>query len=166
MIIRKETEFGDAVVALLELHLERMQELSPPGSVHALDLAALQTPDLTFWTLWTDGNQESENASGVAREELMGCGALKEHDSTFGEIKSMRTADAFLRQGVAATMLQHIIDTAQSRGYKRLSLETGSASLSGFAAAHALYTRFGFSECEPFAGYVLDPYSLFMTIEL
>ena len=32
-----------------------------------------------------------------------------------------------------------------------------------FAAARALYKRYGFSYCEPFGDYVEDPNSVFMT---
>ncbi|HET9131525.1 MAG TPA: GNAT family N-acetyltransferase, partial [Terriglobia bacterium] len=124
---------------------------SPPESVHALDIESLRKPEITFWTIW----QESE---------LMGCGALKQLDSSHGEIKSMRTAAAHLRKGVATAMMVHILAEARRRSYRRLSLETGSADV--FAPARSLYTRFGFRFCSPFADYVEDPFSVFMTREL
>jgi putative acetyltransferase len=142
---------GPEVARLLEEHLRHMHSLSPPESVHALDLEALRRPDITFWTLRQDG-------------ELLGCGALKELDPAHGEIKSMRTATRHLRKGVAAKILTHIIEEARRRGYRRLSLETGSPD--EFAPAQKLYERFGFSYCGPFGNYVEDPYSLFMTLEL
>ena len=43
----------------------------------------------------------------------------------------------------------------------RLSLETGS--MAAFAPARALYAGFGFEPCGPFAHYVPDPNSVFMT---
>jgi putative acetyltransferase len=46
----------------------------------------------------------------------------------------------------------------------RLSLETGSWEY--FLPAHALYRSHGFVECAPFADYVPDPNSLFMTLDL
>jgi len=73
----------------------------------------------------------------------------------------MRTAAAHLRKGVASKILEHIIEEAKRRSYTRLSLETGS--MEAFAPARALYTSFGFVICEPFADYVPDPYSVFMT---
>ena len=91
-------------------------------------------------------------------------GALKELDATHGEIKSMRTAAAYLRQGVAAALLQHILAVSQQRGYRRLSLETGS--MDAFIPARTLYARFGFKLCDPFSTYIEDPYSVFMTREL
>jgi putative acetyltransferase len=84
-----------------------------------------------------------------------------ELDHDHGEIKSMRTARAHLKKGVGTAMLRHIIAEAQRRAYTRLSLETGS--MAAFAPARALYARFGFVVCEPFADYDKDPNSTFMT---
>lgn len=137
-----------AVARLLDEHLRGMAQLSPPESIHALDHAALLQPGISFWSVWSD-------------EALMGCGALKRLDDTHGEIKSMRTASDFLRQGVAAFLLQHLVDEAAQRGFRRLSLETGS--MAGFAAAHRLYERFGFARCAPFADYRDDPNSCFFS---
>jgi putative acetyltransferase len=123
---------------------------SPPESVHALDIEGLRRPEITFWTAWEGG-------------ELLGCGALKELDARHAEIKSMRTAARHLRKGVAAKLLTHIIEEARRRGYRRLSLETGSAE--AFEPARRLYAGFGFTYCGPFADYVEDPFSVFMTRE-
>jgi putative acetyltransferase len=81
-----------------------------------------------------------------------------------GEIKSMRTATAHLRKGVGGAVLRHILAEARRRGYRRLSLETGSMPY--FHPAHNLYRKFGFKNCPPFAGYREDPNSMFMTMEL
>ena len=140
-----------AVIRLLEEHLQSVAVHSPPESIHAFDLAGLKRPEITFWSVWQDG-------------DLLGCGALKELDARHGEIKSMRTAAAHLRKGVARRLMVHIIDEARRRSYERLSLETGS--MEAFAAARNLYASFGFQECGPFGDYVLDPYSVFMTREL
>ncbi len=141
------------VAQLLEEHLEHMAEMSPPESIHALDLDSLKKPEITFWSLWKE--PESHHP------QLMGCGALKQLTLEHGEIKSMRTSEQHRRKGVAATLLKHIIQEATERGYKRLSLETGS--MDGFLPAIKMYQKFGFTECEPFADYNLDPYSIFMT---
>jgi len=147
-----EDDLSSAEVAdLLSEHLEGMARHSPPQSIHALDLDALRAQDVTFWTAW-------DNA------ELLGCGALKELDASHGEIKSMRTARAHLRQGVAATILQHLIDECRRRSYSRLSLETGSGE--AFAAAILLYKNFGFEYCGPFSEYRTDSFSRFMTLKL
>lgn len=148
MLIRSDDLAGPEIRALLDEHLRDMHDLSPPESVHALDLAALRKPDITFWTAWSAG-------------ELMGCGALKELDPAHGEVKSMRTAVAQRRKGVGRAMLEHIISEARARSYARLSLETGS--MQAFAPARRLYESFGFSCCAPFAGYAEDPNSVFMT---
>lgn len=142
---------GPEIQALLQEHLDRMKLYSPPESIHALDLEALRQPEITFWTVWENG-------------DLLGCGALKELDAQHGEIKSMRTSARHLRKGVAKALLTHIIEEARQRGYKRLSLETGSHE--AFAPARSLYAAIGFTYCEPFAEYHLDPYSVFMTMEL
>jgi putative acetyltransferase len=136
------------VHALLAEHLSNMHQLSPPESVHALDLELLRQPDITFWCAW-------EGA------ELLGCGALKELSPSQGEVKSMRTARAHLRQGVARAILGRIFDEARRRRYERLSLETGSRA--AFQPAQRLYASFGFTYCGPFADYVEDPNSVFMT---
>ena len=151
MLIREDDLRGPEIAALLGAHLAGARRHSPPESVHALDLDALRAPDITFWTLW-DGS------------DLLGCGALKELDPLHGEIKSMHTAEAHRRRGVAARILTHIIDEARRRRYRRLSLETGSPA--AFAPARALYARFGFVACGPFADYREDPYSVFMTRDL
>ncbi|WP_327037118.1 GNAT family N-acetyltransferase [Lysobacter sp. Root559] len=139
------------MIALLREHLQGMARLSPPESIHALDLDGLRRPGIGFWSAWQDG-------------QLLGCGALKQLDPEHGEIKSMRTAARHLRKGVAAAMLDHLIDEAGRRAYRRLSLETGS--MDGFEPARRLYTRFGFDPCGPFADYVDDPNSVFMTKHL
>lgn len=137
-----------AVIALLEEHFAGMLANSPAGSCHFLDLSGLRGPDITFWTAWEG-------------DALLGCGALKQLDPGQGEIKSMRTASGHLRRGVAAALLERIMETARVRGYRRLSLETGSGE--SFDAAQRLYRLFGFTECPPFADYRPDPFSRFMS---
>ena len=148
MLIRPDPLTGLEIRALLEEHLRHMHETSPPMSAHALDLTGLQRPDISFWTVW-DG------------ETLLGCGALKELAPDHGEVKSMRTAHSARRRGVARAMLEHIVSTARTRGYARLSLETGS--MAAFAPARSLYESFGFTCCAPVADHAEDPNSVFMT---
>jgi putative acetyltransferase len=151
VIIKLDDVSGPEIQELLREHLEFAAQHSPRESIHALDVAGLQQPDVSFWTAWEDA-------------ELLGCGALKELADRHGEIKSMRTSARHLRKGVASQVLSHLITEARHRGYTRLSLETGS--MAAFAPARALYSRFGFVYSEPFANYVEDPYSMFMTLEL
>lgn len=137
--------------ALLEEHLRGMHELGPPESVHALDLAKLRQPGITFWSAW-DG------------EQLAAIGALKELDATHAELKSMRTPNALRGRGAGRAILAHIMAVAQQRGYQRVSLETGTVD--AFKPAHRLYESFGFGYCGPFADYAEDVNSTFMSRDL
>jgi putative acetyltransferase len=154
--IDRDSPTRDDVHRLLSEHLADMFATSPAESVHALDHSALSAPSITFWT---------------AREEgaLLGCGALKLLESapgpvTSGEIKSMRTAAAARGRGVATSMLRHILNDARARNLEHVYLETGTEDY--FAPARRLYARHGFTECPPFADYVLDPNSVFMELRL
>jgi len=146
--IARDDLAGREIAEFLSGHLEALAQVSPPESRHALNLTDLRRPEIVFWSVRC-GN------------ELAGCGALKELEPGHGEIKSMRTAANYLRQGVASLVLRHIIEEAQRRGYRRLSLETGSMDY--FKPAHSLYRKFGFVTCPPFADYRPDPNSVFMT---
>ena len=136
------------VIALLEYHLTQAFANSPPGSVFALDLSRLRAPETTLWSAWEG-------------ETLLGLAALKTLDADQGELKSMRTAPAQLRRGVAAQLLAHVMAEARARGLAQLSLETGTSE--PFAAAHALYRRAGFVPCGPFADYVDESFSAYFT---
>ena len=150
-VIRRDDLNGPEIAELLQTHLDDAARHSPRESVHALDLEGLRVPEITFWSVWSGGT-------------LLGCGALKELSPVHGEIKSMHTASVHRGKGVAARLLTHILNEAKARSYQRLSLETGS--MAAFAPARALYTRFGFETCAPFAGYRDDPNSVFMTLDL
>ena len=143
---------GPEIAEFLEEHIDEMKALSVdhggPESKHALDLEGLRAPDIMFWTVWDEG-------------ALVGCGALKELTPRSAEIKSMRTASSHRRRGVASLLLEHILDVARERGYRTLSLETGSYA--ALAPARALYEKFGFQYCGPFGDYKADPNSVFMT---
>jgi putative acetyltransferase len=147
-----EGDFSDPrVIALLEVHLTNARAQTAPGSAHALDLTELQSPDVSFWTIW-DG------------ETLLGIGALKQLSDDHGEVKSMHTAQPVRRRGVGAAMLRHIIAAACAKGMSRLSLETGSWDY--FRPARAFYKKHGFVECPPFGDYVPDLNSVFMSLDL
>jgi putative acetyltransferase len=141
-------DFDDErVLGLIRMHLAGMHASSPPGTVYALDLSGLQSPEVTFYAAW----------EGSA---LVGIGALKALGPEAGEIKSMRTHPSHLRQGVAARMLEHLLAVARSRGYQRVSLETGTGP--DFAAADALYRRYGFVNGAPFGEYSPSEFNQFM----
>ena|ERR1043165_4250390 len=151
MEIKIDDLSGPEIAELLTEHLRCLADISPPESRHALGLDEQRKPEITFWSVWQG-------------QVLVGCGALKELTPVHGEVKSMRSAKGHLRQGVASMLLQHIISEAKQRGYRRLSLETGSMEY--FEPARRLYQKFGFKPCPPFTGYVEDPNSVFMSIEL
>lgn len=151
MDIKLDDLTGSEVNALVREHLQGMGLISPPESIHALGVESLRKPDITFWSAWEG-------------DELVGCGALKQLHDQHGEIKSMRTASSHLRKGVAKRVLQHIIEEANRRGYRRLSLETGSQE--AFDPARKLYLNFRFQFCDPFSDYIEDTNSVFMTLQL
>lgn len=145
-------DFTDArVVDLLRIHLTKARSETAPGSAHALDLTQLQSPDISFWTIWEG-------------QTLLGFGALKRLSADHGEVKSMHTAQAARRTGTGSAMLRHIIGVARERGMSRLSLETGASEY--FVPARSFYKSHGFVECPPFGDYVLDPNSVFMSLDL
>ncbi len=148
MEIREDDPRKKQATSLLAEHLEEMKKHSRPDSIHSLDVNALCAPEITFYTAW-EANQ------------LVGCGALLELDHQHGEIKSMRTAKDHRRKGVARRILEHILLVAKTRAYTRLSLETGS--MKEFKPARDLYASYGFTNCDPFANYALDSYSVWMT---
>jgi putative acetyltransferase len=139
------------VLRLLEAHLADMHATSPPESVHALDVTGLQHPSVTFWVLGEG-------------EQLLGCVALKQLSPEHGELKSMRTDAAARGRGLGRMLLAHVVTEARARGYRRLSLETGTEPF--FAPARALYLSAGFTETGPFADYTLDPNSIYLTLDL
>lgn len=149
--VREDDLTGRQTRDLLALHLAGMHAGSPPGSVHALDLSGLQRPDVTVWTAWDD-------------DTIAGVGAIKMLPGGSAEVKSMRTAPAFLRQGVAASLLETIIETARVRALWRLSLETGSGA--GFEPALALYRRRGFREGAAFGDYAPSAFNQFLHLDL
>lgn len=148
MTIEEDDLAGPEIAAFLAEHLDEMRSLTPRESVHAMDLDALRSPDITVWTVRDDGR-------------VVACGALKALDAGHAEVKSMRTARSHQRTGLAARMLEHLIAEARRRGFTRLSLETGSGA--AFLPARRLYEKYGFDYCGPFGTYRPDPNSVFLT---
>jgi len=139
---------GPEIAGFLQEHIEEMKAVTPPGSKHALDLDGLRSPSVRFWTVVADGR-------------IVGCGAIQRLDDHHGEIKSMRVAPACRRTGVASMLLTYLVAEAERMGFLRLSLETGASEF--FERARRLYRKYGFELCGPFADYILDPNSVFMT---
>jgi putative acetyltransferase len=139
---------GPEIAAFLQAHVDEMIAVTPPQSKHALDLAGLRVPEVTFWSVM-DG------------DTLVGCGAIKAIDADHAEVKSMRTAPTHKRRGIASMMLDHLTTEAKRMGFSRLSLETGSFEF--FVPARTLYEQNGFEYCGPFGDYIFDPNSVYMT---
>ena len=136
---------------LLALHFAQMRGQSPADACHVLSIDSLKAPDISLFSLWED-------------EDLLGVGALKALGDATGEIKSMRTRPDAVGRGVGGRILEHLIAEATRRGYRRLSLETGSGP--AFEAALALYRRRGFVEGEPFGGYPPTDFTVFLHLDL
>ena len=136
---------------LIELHYAELRSISPPDACHVLPSIGLRHSSVTVW---------SARDSGA----LVGVGALKELAPDHGEVKSMRTVPEARGRGIGRSMLRHIVAEAETRGYKRLSLETGSTE--PFAPALRLYASEGFEPWGPFAGYNDTPFSSFLTRRL
>lgn len=151
VLVRPDDLASPEVQALVAEHLAGMHGHTPAGYVHALSIDGLRAPDVTFLTAWIDG-------------QLCGCGALRALSAVAGEVKSMRTRQAFLRKGVGQSVLDAIVRTGRERGYERLYLETGTGQ--PFAAAHALYLRNGFEWCGPFGDYKAAGFNVFMVKRL
>ena len=143
-------ESGD-VIELLQEHMQDMLATSPPESVHALNVEALKNSEITFFSSREDN-------------QLLGCVAIKELSANHAELKSMRTVSSSRNSGVGSKLLEHVLTVAKHRGYKKISLETGSMDF--FRPARSLYKKFGFSYCKPFGDYEYDPNSKFMEINL
>lgn len=139
---------GPKIAAFLDEHVQQMRAITPLESKYALDLDALRTPDITFWSV-------------VDKDKVVGCGALKRLDPHHAEVKSMRTSPARTRGGIASALLDHIITEARRMGVRRLSLETGTADF--FRPARKLYEKHGFDYCKPFADYSPSQHNTFMT---
>jgi putative acetyltransferase len=150
-IVRADDPAAADVRALLETHLAFARRHSPPEDVHALGVPGLQAENVSFFSVRDDG-------------VLLGVGALKELDPAHGEIKSMHTLEAARGRGVGRALVEHLLALARTRGYRRVSLETGS--MAAFAPARTLYTSMGFETCPPFAGYGPSPNSVCMTLAL
>lgn len=139
------------VLPLIASHLDLMRASSPACSVHAMEAADLDEAGVKFFAVF-DG------------DEAVAMGALKSIDARHGELKSMHVRQDRRGQGLADIILARLLDEARGAGMARVWLETGSQE--AFGAARAFYGRNGFTTCGPFAGYVPDPNSFFMTREL
>ena len=148
MTITLEQPTGAGLDLLFARHTAAMHAETPPESIHMMDAAKLDHPDIRFFVLREGG-------------EAIGMGAIKRIDAHHAEVKSMHILAEWRGRGLARRMLDHLITDARAQGFARLSLETGVQP--GFAPARALYAQAGFQVCGPFEGYEEDVNSVFMT---
>jgi putative acetyltransferase len=137
--------------ALLARHLVFAQAQTPPEHSFALDVAGLLDPAVSLFSARADGS-------------VLGIGAIKRLGPHHAEIKSMHTAEAARGRGIGRAMLAHLLDVARARGFRRVSLETGT--MAAFAPARALYEGAGFVRCGPFGDYQPSEDNMFMTLDL
>ncbi|WP_116201042.1 GNAT family N-acetyltransferase [Amycolatopsis circi] len=151
-LLINRADFADPQLqTFLQAHLDDLAPTAPAESRHALDLAALQRPGVRLWTVQDDNH-------------IVGTAALAALEPRHEELKSMRTDPARRGQGIARTLLEHLLQDAKDRGIERISLETGSMAF--FAPARALYLRAGFTPCAPFGKYRDDPNSTYLTRQI
>ena len=133
---------------LLIKHFVELRAASPEGSAHVLDIPGLKVSSIKFWSLWE-------------KEKLIGCGALKFLEKEHGEFKSIRIHNNFRKQGNGISVIKHLINEAKKLDIKRLSIETGAGDF--FIPARKLFNKCGFETCEPFAHYMKDVNSVYLT---
>lgn len=150
-MIQQENPTGRDLALLFARHTADMHTDTPPESIHMMDAADLDRPQVHFFVLRQAGMP-------------IAMGAFKIFDGTHAEIKSMHVLAEHRGRGLSRVMLAHLIAAAKAAGVTRLSLETGSQK--AFVPARVLYEKAGFTQCPPFGDYVLDPMSIFMTSAL
>ena len=149
--ITPESPLGADLGLLFARHTADMHADTPPESIHMMDAGELAIPAVRFFVMRDTGMP-------------VGMGAFKRIDATHAEIKSMHVLAENRGRGLSKRMLDHLIAEARVDGIRRLSLETGVQPT--FIAARALYAKAGFLPCPPFEGYVEDPNSVFLTLDL
>jgi putative acetyltransferase len=149
--IREDDPRTPDVQALLARHLEFALGQTPPEHSFALDPDGLLNPAITLFSYRACGS-------------VLGIGAIKRLGPDHAEIKSMHTAEAARGRGIGRAMLTHLLGVARARGFRRVSLETGTTA--AFSPARGLYQNAGFVPCGPFASYQPSEDNLFMTLEL
>ncbi len=139
------------VIDLITYHQTEARAATPQDNAHAMGADGLRHPDISFWGVWEG-------------DDLLGIGAIRQLSPDHGELKSMRTAPHALRRGVARMMLDHLVGLARTRGYARVSLETGTAPM--FEPANRMYEAAGFVDGPVFGGYPESPHNRFMTLKI
>ena len=143
---------GPDVLELAGAHRVWAGKHSPPEDVHAVEAEGLTDPAMTLLTARTQDG------------ELLGMGALRELDGEHAEVKAMHVRPLARGKGVGRALVIQLLEVARQRGYRRVSLETGT--MDAFVSARHLYTSLGFTPCAPYGDYTPSPNSVCMTLTL
>ena len=87
----------------------------------------------------------------IVNDKPVGCGGLRELDSTEAEIKRMFVTTSARGTGASTALLARLEQVGRERGYRRLVLETGDQQ----PDAIRFYTREGYTRIPNF-GYYID----------
>lgn len=151
LTILEDDPLASDVQELLRAHLAYARASTPSEFSFALDAEGLNDRSVLFFSARREG-------------ELLGIGALKDHDRDLAEIKSMHTRADVRGQGVGKAMIGHLIDAARRKGYKEIRLETGTGD--DFAAARGLYKGAGFQASSAFGDYRASAHNCFWVMHL
>jgi putative acetyltransferase len=151
MTIGPEVADADDVRDLVATHLAFARRHTPAADVRALPVEAITDPSISMFGARVEGR-------------LVGIGALRRLDADHAEIKTMHTLAAFRGRGIGRAVLDHLVAVARDRGYRRVSLETGT--MDAFAPSREVYARAGFRVCPPFGEHRKGPNSVCMTMDL
>lgn len=143
-VVRRCNPRDPGATRLLEASHGLMDAMFPAEASYYLSIDGLAMPGIHFFVADRGGRS-------------LGCVALAERKG-YAEIKSMFVDPVARGMGIGEGLLSHVIGVARERGFPILRLETGN----GLDAAHRLYQRHGFAECERFGDYPDSPHSVFM----
>ncbi len=142
--IAAESPLQDEVRALIAELNAVLLELTPPEFCFHMTVEEMAEPDTTVF---------------VARDQgvAIGCGALKRHEGSVGEVKRMYTRPSHRGRQIGVAIVARVEALARAEGMTRLVLETGDRH----PAAWAVYERAGFSRCGPVLDYPDSQWSVF-----
>lgn len=144
MAVAAESPLQDDIRELVAELNATLLELTPPEFVFHMTVEQMAEPATTVF---------------IARDEgkAVGCGALKRHEDSIGEVKRMYTRPSHRGRRIGAEIVQRIEAAAREEGLTRLVLETGDQH----PAAWAVYERAGFTRCGPVLDYPDSKWSVF-----
>jgi len=142
--ISVESPLQEDVRALVRDLNETLDDLTPPEFNYSMSVEEMADPSTTVFVARDDG-------------AAIGCGALKRHAGSIGEVKRMFTRPQAQGQGIGGRILGEIEALARKEGLEQLVLETGDRH----PAAWRIYERGGFQRCGAVLDYPDSKYSVF-----